>query len=151
MKIGIGADHRGFKLKTRLKEYLICKGNKVIDFGTDSEEPVDYPKIAIKLARAVAGKKIKFGILSCFSGQGMAITANKIRGIRAAICTDKELAYYARAHNDANILVLPARLIKRKNQWKPIIETFFNTKFEGGRHQRRLEIIKNYEKNQNSK
>jgi len=151
MKVGIGADHRGFKLKIRLKEYLLHNGNKVIDFGPDSEEPVDYPQIAIKVAKAVAGKKIKFGILSCFSGQGMAITANKIRGIRAAICTDKELAYYARAHNDANILVLPARSIKRKNQWKPIVETFFNTKFEGGRHQRRLEIIKNYEKNQNSK
>uniref|UniRef100_A0A7C6EHN1 Ribose 5-phosphate isomerase B n=1 Tax=candidate division WOR-3 bacterium TaxID=2052148 RepID=A0A7C6EHN1_UNCW3 len=148
MKIGIGADHRGFKLKTRLKDYLLRNGNKVIDFGPDSEEPVDYPRIAIKVAKAVVGKKIKFGILSCFSGQGMAITANKVKGIRAAICTDKELAYYARAHNDANILVLPARSIKRKNQWKPIIETFFNTKFEGGRHQRRLNIIKYYETEQ---
>jgi ribose 5-phosphate isomerase B len=119
MKIGIGADHRGFKLKTRLKEYLLSNGNKVIDFGPDSEAPVDYPEIAIRVAKAVANKKIKFGILSCFSGQGMAIAANKVPGIRAAICTDKELAYYARAHNNANILVLPSRSIKRKNQWKP--------------------------------
>ena len=78
----------------------------------------------------------------------MAITANKLPGIRAAICTDKELAYYARAHNDANILVLPARSIRQKRQWRPIIETFLNTKFEGGRHKRRLDIIKNYEKKQ---
>lgn len=148
MKIGIGADHRGFKLKSKLKEYLLLNGNKVIDFGPDSEEPVDYPKIALKVARAVVKKKIKFGILSCFSGQGMAISANKVKGIRAAICTDKELAYYARAHNDANILVLPARSIIRKKQWAPIIETFFSTEFKGGRHRRRINIIKRYERQQ---
>lgn len=148
MKIGIGADHRGFKLKSKLKEYLLLNGKKVIDFGPDSEEPLDYPKIALKVAQAVVKKKIKFGILSCFSGQGMAISANKVKGIRAAICTDKELAYYARAHNDANILVLPARSIIRKKQWAPIIETFLSTEFKGGRHRRRINIIKRYERQQ---
>ncbi len=146
MKVGIGADHRGFNLKSKIKEYLSSNSHPVLDFGTFNKEPVDYPEIALKVANAVAKKRAKFGIIICFSGQGMAITANKVKNIRAAICTDKELAYYARAHNDANILVLPARSIKRKNQWQPIIETFFKTKFEGGRHQRRLNIIKKYEK-----
>lgn len=146
MKIGIGADHRGFRLNSKIKEYLKNNSYKVIDFGTFSEKPVDYPEIALKVANAVAKKRIKFGIIICFSGQGMAITANKVKNIRAAICTDKELAYYARAHNDANVLVLPARTIRYKRQWQPIIETFFKTKFEGGRHERRLNIIKKYEK-----
>lgn len=145
MKIGLGADHRGFKLKTEIKNFLSNNSYQVVDFGTDSEKPVDYPPIALKVAEAITKKKIKYGIISCFSGQGMAITANKVRGIRAAICTDRELTYYARAHNNANILVLPARSIKYKRQWKPIIETFFKTKFKGGRHKRRLNIIKQYE------
>ncbi len=146
MKIGIGADHRGFNLKSRIKEYLSSNSHRVLDFGTFNKEPVDYPEIALKVANAVAKKRAKFGIIICFSGQGMAITANKVKNIRAAICTDKELAYYARAHNDANVLVLPARTIRYKRQWQPIIETFFKTKFEGGRHERRLNIIKKYEK-----
>ncbi|MGB9721603.1 MAG: ribose 5-phosphate isomerase B [bacterium] len=146
MKVGIGADHRGYKLKNKIKDYLQKNKFNVKDYGTHSEEPTDYPKIALKVAHAIVKNEIKFGIIICFSGQGMAITANKVSGIRAAICTDKELAYYARAHNDANILVLPARSIKLKKQWRPIVETFFNTKFEGGRHRRRLNIIKNYEK-----
>ncbi|MGQ9664439.1 MAG: ribose 5-phosphate isomerase B [bacterium] len=145
MKIGIGADHRGFRLKSKIKEYLKSNSYKVIDFGTFSEKPVDYPEIALKVANAVAKKIIKFGIIICFSGQGMAITANKVKNIRAAICTDKALAYYARAHNDANILVMPARTIKYKRQWSVIIQTFLTTQFEGGRHQRRIEIIRNYE------
>ncbi len=146
MKIGIGADHRGFKLKSRIKEFLLKQSHMVVDFGTYSDEPADYPEIALKVAGAVAKKKMRFGIIICFSGQGMAITANKVKNIRAAICTDKELAYYARAHNDANILVLPSRTIKHKRQWQPIIETFFDTKFDGGRHDRRLAIIRKYEK-----
>ncbi|MEO0137503.1 MAG: ribose 5-phosphate isomerase B [candidate division WOR-3 bacterium] len=146
MKIGVGADHRGVRLKSKIKDFLIAQNHRVIDYGTNSVEPVDYPTIALNVARAVAKKRIKYGIIICFSGQGMAITANKVPGIRAAICTDRELAYYARAHNDANILVLPARTIKYKRQWQPIIETFFNTKFEGGRHERRLNLIKEYEK-----
>ncbi|MEO0142016.1 MAG: ribose 5-phosphate isomerase B [candidate division WOR-3 bacterium] len=145
MKLGIGADHRGFELKSAIKEFLEKKGNKVVDFGTNNTEPVDYPSIALQVAKAVKNRRIKYGIVSCFSGQGMAIAANKVRGVRAAICTDKELAYYARAHNDANILVLPAMTIKSKKQWRPIIETFLRTKFEGGRHRRRLKIIKDYE------
>lgn len=145
MKLGVGADHRGYKLKSMIKKYLIENKYQVFDYGTDSKKPADYPEIALRVARDVVKKKIKYGIIICFSGQGMAITANKVAGIRAAICTDKELTYYARAHNDANVLVLPARTIKHKKQWKPIIETFFNTQFEGGRHKRRLGIIKQYE------
>lgn len=149
MKIGIGADHRGYKLKTRIISFLDSNKFKVIDYGAYSEEPVDYPEIALKVAQDVKKRKIKFGIIICLSGQGMAITANKVPGVRAAICSDKEVAYYARAHNDANILVLPARIIKKKKQWLPIIETFFKTRFEGGRHRRRLNIIKEYEKKLN--
>ncbi len=146
MTIGIGADHRGYKLKSKIKDYLMKNGYNVIDYGADSEEPVDYPEIALKVAHNVTKKRIKFGIIICLSGQGMAITANKVKNIRAAICTDKELAYYARAHNNANILVMPARTIKQRKQWQPIVETFFNTKFEGGRHQRRLNMITKYER-----
>ncbi len=145
MKLGIGADHRGVNLKLKIGEFLKRKGHKVLDFGANTPNPVDYPLIALRVANAVKGKRIKYGVISCLTGQGMAIAANKVKGIRAAICTDKELAYYARAHNDANILVLPARTIKSKRQWRPIIETFLETKFEGGRHRRRLKIIKDYE------
>uniref|UniRef100_A0A7C4THY3 RpiB/LacA/LacB family sugar-phosphate isomerase n=1 Tax=candidate division WOR-3 bacterium TaxID=2052148 RepID=A0A7C4THY3_UNCW3 len=151
MKIAIGADHRGYRLIKKIREYLESNSFVVFDYGTDSADPVDYPLIAFQVAMAVKKKKARFGIVSCFSGQGMAITANKVKGIRAAICTDKEGAYYARAHNDANILVLPARSIKNKNQWRPILETFFTTEFEGGRHRRRLNIIKNYEKRKSFK
>lgn len=146
MKIGIGADHRGIRLKRKITKFLQSLGHQVIDYGTDSEVSVDYPNIAFRLAQDLAQRKMRFGILMCYTGQGMAMTANKVRGIRAAICTGNEVAALARAHNDANILVLPAGFVEFKKETKEIVETFLKTKFEGGRHLRRIRLIKKYEK-----
>ena len=151
MKIGIGADHRGFKTKLLIASYLRKQGHKVLDYGTDSEEPVDYPDVAFKVARDVAKKKTRFGILLCYSGQGMMMAANKVKGIRAALAFKPEYAKIARAHNNANILVLPAGFIKSRKVWQAIIKNFLDTKFDSGRHLRRLNIIKNYEKEQKVK
>jgi ribose 5-phosphate isomerase B len=147
MKIGIAADHRGFKLKSSIINFLKKKGYEVVDYGTHSDESVDYPHFAIQVATAVAEQKIKFGILLCYTGQGMAMSANKVRGVRAAICTTPEIAQLTRAHNDANVLVMPAGFIDFSPDVEKIIETFLTTEFEGGRHLRRLKIIEEYEHN----
>lgn len=146
MKIGIGADHRGIRLKRKITKFLQSLGHQVIDYGTDSEVSVDYPSIAFRLAHDLAQKKMCFGILMCHTGQGMAMTANRVRGIRAAICTGTEIAALTRAHNDANILVLPAGFVEFNKETKEIVETFLKTKFEGGRHLRRIKLIEEYEK-----
>jgi ribose 5-phosphate isomerase B len=146
MKIGIGSDHRGVVLKNKIIKLLHGLGYKAIDYGAVSETAVDYPVIGLRLARDVANKKMRFGILLCYTGQGMAMTANKVPGIRAAICTTPKIAQLTRAHNDANILVLPAGFISFSKKTKAIIKTFLNTKFEGGRHLRRVKIIKKYER-----
>ncbi len=147
MKIGIGADHRGVVLKAKIIKFLKGLGHSIKDYGTDSAVSVDYPIIGLRLGRDVAKKKLRFGILMCYTGQGMAMTANKVPGVRAAICTTPKIAALTRAHNDANILVLPAGFIKYDKKTKAIIKTFLNTKFERGRHLRRVQIIKKYEKN----
>lgn len=144
MNIGVGADHRGIRLKSLLLAYLKKKGHTTRDYGTNSERSTDYPEIALRLAQDIVKKKIRFGILSCYTGQGMAMAANKVKRIRAAICTTPEIARLARAHNNANILVIPGYLEFTSNT-KKIIETFLRTKFEGGRHLRRINIIKRYE------
>lgn len=144
MKIGVGADHRGIWLKTLLIDYLKTNGHIVSDYGTNSDKLVDYPEIALQLAHDIVKKKIKFGILSCYTGQGMAMTANKVKGIRAAISTTPEVARLARAHNNANILVIPGYLDFNEDA-VDMIKTFLHTKFEGGRHLRRINIIKKYE------
>jgi ribose 5-phosphate isomerase B len=145
MKIGIGADHRGFRTKSTIIAFLKDKGYRVIDFGTDSEVSVDYPYFALRVAEAIGKRAIRYGILLCYSGQGMVITANKVKGIRAAVCPKPRYAGLARAHNNANILVIPAGFVKSRKRLQAIIETFLKTKFEGGRHRRRLNIIKRYE------
>ena len=145
MKIGIGADHRGYGTKTRIVKYLQKKGYEVVDYGTLSDDSVDYPDFAINVAENVAQGKVDIGILLCYSGQGMVMAANKVRGIRAAFCIDAEYAKFARAHNDANVLVMPAGFIKYGKKMRDIIDTFLNTGFEGGRHLRRVEKIKKYE------
>ncbi|MGB3478026.1 MAG: ribose 5-phosphate isomerase B [bacterium] len=145
MKIGIGADHRGIRLKRKITKFLQSLGHQVIDYGTDSEISVDYPNIGFRLAQDLVQRKMRFGILMCYTGQGMAMTANKVRGIRAAICTGTEVAALTRAHNNANILVLPAGFVEFKKETKEIVKTFLNTKFEGGRHLRRIKLIEKYE------
>jgi ribose 5-phosphate isomerase B len=144
LKIALASDHAGFRLKEQIKEYLIAKDKNFHDFGTYDQDPVDYPDLAYQAADAVHRGDFERGILVCGTGIGVAITANKVRGIRAAPCSDSFSARCARAHNDANILTLGARVIEKETALE-IVETFLQTSFEGGRHLRRLEKIKNLE------
>jgi len=145
MIIAIATDHRGVLLKDKIIAQLRSKRIKIKDFGAFTEDPVDYPIFAFKVAECVGRKQARFGILLCHTGNGMAIAANKVPGVRAAICPDKVFAYLARRHNDANILVVPAGFVKASSVSK-IIETFLKTGFEGGRHRRRINQIRKYEK-----
>lgn len=140
MKIAIGADHAGFDLKQTIIEYLNSKGHQVIDKGTYSEERADYADYGHSVANAVLQQESDTGILMCGSGNGIAMSANKHRGIRAALCWAEEIATLARQHNDANILVLPARYISKEESFK-CVDAFLREKFEGGRHQLRIEKI----------
>jgi ribose 5-phosphate isomerase B len=139
-KIAIGADHAGFELKEKVRDWLTRSGFESKDFGTYSSESADYPDFAHPVALAVEKKEYDLGILICGSGNGVAITANKHQGIRAAICWNEELASLARQHNDANVLCLPARYISSDLSMK-IIDKFLNSSFEGGRHDRRVKKI----------
>jgi ribose 5-phosphate isomerase B len=139
-KIAIGADHAGFELKEKVREWLTRSGFESKDFGTYSGESADYPDFAHPVASAVEKKEFDLGILICGSGNGVAITANKHQGIRAAICWNEELASLARQHNDANVLCLPARYISSDLAMK-IVDKFLNSSFEGGRHLRRVNKI----------
>ena len=138
MKIAIGCDHAGFELKGRIKSYLAEKGHEVEDFGCFSTESVDYPDFAHATCLSIENGQNERGILICGSGNGISMTLNKHLGIRAALCWVPEIAALARQHNDANVLSLPARFITEEEALN-IIEVFFMSKFEGGRHQRRIE------------
>ena len=136
-KIAIGADHAGFELKEKVREWLTRSGFEYKDYGTYSSESADYPDFAHPVALAVESKAFDLGILICGSGNGVAMTANKHQGIRAAICWNEDLASLARQHNDANIICLPARYISQDLAMK-ITDKFLNSSFEGGRHERRV-------------
>lgn len=138
--IAIGSDHAGFEYKEMLKTFLTANGKNFIDFGTDSNQSVDYPDFAHPVANAVENGDVSFGILICGSANGVAITANKHNGIRAALCWENDIALLARQHNDANIICLPSRFIDIQMAEK-MISTFMNTAFEGGRHQNRVNKI----------
>ncbi|RME28903.1 MAG: ribose 5-phosphate isomerase B [Candidatus Zixiibacteriota bacterium] len=144
MKVAIGADHKGFHYKEEVKALLEQLGHEALDFGTDSEESVDYPDFGLKVAHAVADGTADRGITICWTGNGMNITANKVPGVRAGMALNPEMAYYTRLHNDANVLTLSSRYTPEKDL-KQIVETFLSTDFEGGRHQRRVEKIKQEE------
>jgi ribose 5-phosphate isomerase B len=136
-KIAIGADHAGFELKEKLREWLQENGFEIKDFGAHSAESADYPDFAHPVAEAVEKKQFDLGLLVCGSANGVAITANKHQGIRAAICWNEELASLARQHNDANILCLGARFTEPELA-KRILDRFLTASFEGGRHERRV-------------
>jgi ribose 5-phosphate isomerase B len=140
LPIAVGADHAGFEYKTAVVKYLNQIGFQVADYGTYSNNSVDYPDFAHPTASAVESREAAFGILICGSANGVAITANKHAGIRAAICWQKDLAELARKHNNANVLCLPARFISEQLAIE-IVNTFLNTSFEGGRHQVRVNKI----------
>ena len=140
MKIAIGCDHGGFQLKAAVMQYLADKGYAYEDFGTFSEESCDYPDIAIKVAEEVAAGKYDKGILICGTGIGIGIAANKVPGIRAALCHDTFSAHASREHNDANILTMGQRVIGQ-GLALDIVDIWLHTAFEGGRHQRRIDKI----------
>ena len=140
MKVAIGCDHRGYDLKQKIMEFLPGVGHTFQDFGCYSTDSVDYPDIAGKVAEVVASGDIKRGILICGTGLGMSIAANKIKGIRAALCYDALAASRARKHNDANILCLRGEDTNISASLE-IVKIFLSTEFEGGRHTRRLEKI----------
>lgn len=140
MKIAIGADHAGFHYKERLKAHVTALGHTVIDFGTGSTDPVDYPLIIRPIAEAVADGRFERGIILGGSGNGEAIVANRVPGVRCTVCWSVESARLARRHNDANILSLGERLIAEQDLL-PIVTTWLTTDFEGGRHARRIALI----------
>ena len=141
MKVVVGADHAGFELKEKVKNYLKQKGLEVEDVGTFSKDSVDYPDYAFQVASKVSEKKVDFGVLVCKSGIGMSIAANKFKNVRAALCFTPEMAKLARSHNDANVLSLSGEFTKEEEVYK-IIDTWLATNFEGGRHERRVDKIK---------
>ncbi len=141
-KIAIAGDHAGFKTKEFIKLELNKLGYKVKDFGTFSTESVDYPDLAHILASKVNSGKFSIGILLCGTGNGVAMVANKYKGVRAALCWNEEITKLARLHNNANILALPARFIT-ENMALELVRIFLKTEFEGGRHERRVAKIPN--------
>jgi ribose 5-phosphate isomerase B len=144
MKISIGADHRGFKYKEKIKTLLAEKGIKVKDFGAFSEESVDYPDFGRQAAESVIKKEADYGIIICGSGNGMMMIANKVKGIRAGLALNPEMARLARAHNNANVLVL-SEMFTPEDSLDEILNKFLYTGFEGGRHQRRIGKINDYD------
>lgn len=144
MKIVIGADHGGYQAKAAVLEYLLAQGYEVEDFGTYSEESCDYPDIAHKLAKAVARGEFSLGILICGTGIGMSLAANKVAGVRAALCQDTYSARMARAHNDSNVLCLGARVLG-VGLMLDIVDTYLQGSFIGGRHAVRVGKIEQVE------
>lgn len=140
IKIAVGSDHGGLEYKEKILEFLKNKCYETIDEGTYSKESCDYPEFARKVANLVAEKKADKGILICGSGIGMSIAANKVKGIRAALCSETTSARLSREHNNSNILCLGQRLIGETMAFE-IVETWLNTEFAGGRHQHRIDII----------
>lgn len=145
MRIALGADHAGFPLKTLVAKHLLDAGHDVSDLGTDSEEPVDYPRFCAAVGRAVVGGDADLGVVMGGSGQGEAIAANKVHGVRAALCHDEWTARFARSHNDANVLSLGGRILGEALALA-IVDEFLATDFEGDRHVRRLQQIADIEK-----
>ena len=139
-KIGIACDHAGYQMKEFLVGYLSTKGYEVVDFGTHSEESIDYPDFGHALASAIEAGEMEQGVGLCGSGEGMAMTLNKHQKVRASLCWIPELAHMTRLHNDSNVLVLPARYISNEEAIA-ILDEWLSTEFEGGRHIRRVEKI----------
>jgi ribose 5-phosphate isomerase B len=138
--ISLGADHAGFEYKNAIKNKLVAEGYDVIDMGTNSADSVDYPDFIHPVAESIEKEEAYQGIVVCGSGNGVAMTANKHQGIRAAISWNNDLASLARQHNDANILAIPARFVSKELALS-MVDVFLNTAFEGGRHQRRVDKI----------
>ena len=148
MRIALGSDHRGFKLKNILDEFLTAKGYKTIDLGTYSGDSCDYPDYAYLAAKAVSSRKADRAIIICYTGEGSAMAANKVKGIRAALAYDLKSAYMSRRHNNSNVLVLPSCLFKIDYAEKLVLR-WLKEGFEGGRHARRIKKIQEIEEREN--
>lgn len=140
MKVAIGCDHAGYPLKMAVEDKLLKDGYEIIDLGTDSTEPVDYPGYGKAVGEAVARGLAERGIVICGSGIGISIAANKVKGVRCALCTSVEMAEMSRRHNDANVLAMGARMIEQELAFK-IVDRWFETGFEGGKHLRRINML----------
>ena len=144
MKIAMAADHGGYELKNILKDYLTEKGNEIIDLGTNSSESVDYPDYALLCAKEVVEKNVDFGILVCGTGVGISIAANKVKGIRCALCPSPEIAALTKEHNNANIISLGGRFTSPEYA-KEIVDAYMSAQFAGDRHQKRINKISDIE------
>jgi ribose 5-phosphate isomerase B len=140
MIIAIASDHGGFQLKKQVREHLVERGFKVVDLGTDSEESVDYPLFGKACAEAVASHKADLGVVCCGTGIGISIAANKVKGIRCGLCTSVEMATLTKQHNNANMLALGGRTTDPALAIE-IVDAWLDTEFEGGRHQRRVDML----------
>lgn len=140
MKIGIGSDHGGFELKEQVKAYLVSLGHEIIDCGCFSKDSCDYPVMAQAVASKVSNGEFERGVLICTTGIGMSISANRFRNVRAALVTNEDMCKMTRLHNNANILVMGAKYTSF-DQAKQYVDIFLNTDFEGGRHERRINLI----------
>lgn len=145
MKVALGNDHAGLGLRNTVIGYLLGKGYEVVDFGTDSPQSTDYPIYGKAVAEAVASGECEFGVLICGTGIGISIAANKVKGIRAAACSDPVSASLSRRHNNANVIAFGARIVGPETALA-ILDAFFEAEFEGGRHQRRIDEIADMEK-----
>ncbi|MBQ4131052.1 MAG: ribose 5-phosphate isomerase B [Clostridia bacterium] len=146
MKIAIGNDHTAVELKKHITKYLEAKGYTVVNLGADTDEPSDYPLFGEKIGKAVASGECDLGVAICGTGIGISLAANKIKGIRAAVCSEPYSARLTRQHNNANIIAFGARVVTTEMAEK-IVDEFLNAEFEGGRHQRRVDMISEIEKN----
>lgn len=144
MKIGIANDHTALEIKKDIIAYLESKGHEIVDYGTDSTESTDYPIWGEKVANAVASGEVEKGIAICGTGLGISLACNKVNGIRACVCSEPYTARYSRLHNNCNIICFGARVIGIEMA-KMIVDEFFETEFEGGRHQRRVDMIMDIE------
>lgn len=147
MKIAIGNDHAALELKNHIVDYLLKEGHEVVNFGTDTPASTDYPIYGARVAHAVANGECERGVVICGTGIGISISANKVRGIRCALCSEPVSAKLTRQHNDANVLAMGARIIGPAMA-EEIVHTFLTTEFEGGRHSRRIDLITKLENGQ---
>lgn len=145
MRIGIGNDHAAIELKYEILDYLIEKGIEVVDYGIGEDEKIDYPLISETVSNAVVSKEVDYGIVICGTGVGVSISANKIKGIRACVCSEPYSAKLSKEHNDTNVLCFGSRVVGSELA-KMIVDAWINAEFLGERHLRRVELIKNLEK-----
>ena len=149
MKIGIGNDHAAVEMKMQIKEYLESLGHEVVNYGVDTTERCNYPEIGEKVGRAVAAGEVECAVLICGTGVGISIAANKVHGVRAAVCSDITTAHLVKEHNNANIIAFGARIVGIETA-KDIVKAYLDAKFLGGRHQTRIDMISDIETRNNA-